>query len=212
MVRWEETVYAGTAVDEIINDVDIKMLNILLDLDNTLISSVTLKEDKSLKKSSSMYTTAKEKLNWKLMGDDYIVFERPGLQEFLTYLFQHFNVSVWTAATKSYALFIIDEFILKHHPERKLNFILFSHHCRISMDVKNTQKSLEMIPNHFGLDVYAANTFIIDDNPDVYEAQKDKCIPIKAFEIGDGGESAMNDRELVKMKEYLAALDRRYSR
>ena len=40
----------------------------------------------------------------------YKVFERPGLQEFLDYLFANFNVSVWTAASKSYALFIIDKY------------------------------------------------------------------------------------------------------
>ena len=191
------------------------MLNILLDLDNTLISSIKLEDEKLLKKNSRSYNDAKERLHWKRMGDDYIVFERPGLQEFLTYLFLNFNVSIWTAATKSYALFIIDEFILKHHPERKLNFILFSHHCRKSMEIKNTQKSLEMIPNQFGLNVYAANTFIIDDNPEVYEAQKDKCIPIKAFDVSANGDDTNSyivfDRELEKIKLFLMKLDAKYS-
>ena len=37
----------------------------------------------------------------------YVVFERPYLQSFLDYIFDKFNVYVWTAASKDYALYII---------------------------------------------------------------------------------------------------------
>ena len=45
-----------------------------------------------------------EKFSYHDMDGYYIVFERPGLQEFLDYLFANYIVSVWTAATKDYAI------------------------------------------------------------------------------------------------------------
>ena len=63
-------------------------LNIILDLDQTLISS---EEIHLLKKS---HKKKMDLFNNKNLDDQYIVFERPGLQSFLDYLFENFNVSV----------------------------------------------------------------------------------------------------------------------
>ena len=77
--------------------------------------------------------------------------ERPHLQEFLDYLFENYNVSIWTAASKDYALYIINYVILKE-PERKLNFVFFSHHCDIAKKLKKkSPKDLEMLEKEFNL-------------------------------------------------------------
>ena len=104
------------------------MNNILLDLDQTLIAALSPDELDEKKHSKKM-----QKFKYYNMDGEYTIFERPYLQEFLDYLFDkknNFNVSVWTAASKDYALFIIGNIILKKDkPERKLDFIFFSYHC-----------------------------------------------------------------------------------
>ena len=81
--------------------------NILLDLDQTLISAEA-SEDFDIDK----HKERSKLFSWKDMDGYYIVFERPHLSEFLDYIFENFNVSVWTAASKDYALFIIEHIIL----------------------------------------------------------------------------------------------------
>lgn len=157
-----------------------KRINILLDLDNTLISSLAKHEEKPI------FKPRMKQFNWKNMEGVYKVFERPGLQKFLDFLFANFNVSVWTAASKSYALFIIDEFILKNHPERKLDYVLFSYHCKKSKQLQSTQKALSILKDEFKMINYNMDkTFIIDDHPEVYAAQPSNCLQIKAFEFTD---------------------------
>ena len=78
--------------------------NIILDLDQTLISA-EVSEEHNFKK----YEMKSKLFDYKDMDGYYIVYERPGLQKFLDYLFENFNVSIWTAASKDYALFIIEK-------------------------------------------------------------------------------------------------------
>lgn len=162
------------------------MINILLDLDNTLISSLAAEEERRSHKRRM------SKFRWEDMSGYYKVFERPGLQPFLDYLFANFNVSVWTAASKIYALFIIDKFILQGHPERKLDYIFFSHHCRQSRKKMNTQKKLDMIWSQFGIGYNKDATFIIDDHPEVFDSQPSRCIKIEPFEF-TGRKSHLDD-------------------
>jgi TFIIF-interacting CTD phosphatase-like protein len=164
-------------------------INILLDLDNTLICSLAKNEEKPI------FKPRMKQFRWENMEGVYKVFERPGLQEFLDFLFENFNVSVWTAASKSYALFIIDEFILKGHPERKLDYVLFSYHCKRSKRLQDTQKSLNILKDEFKLlDFDMGRTYIIDDHPEVYDAQPGNCINIKPFEFTE--RKSYEDREL----------------
>jgi len=92
---------------------------IYLDLDNTLLHAIPTRSfHKKYKDRASKRKIAEALNNIKVydMKDDdesyYLVFERPGLQPFLDYLFSNFTVCVWTAATKDYAAFIIDKILL----------------------------------------------------------------------------------------------------
>lgn len=146
--------------------------NIVLDLDNTLISSVGTDEDgkKFLPKESKFelerelrdemdentrmiikekidllekilqfeFNIMKESIDEDLTDTSsilYIVFQRPHLQEFLDFLFSNFKVSVWSAASKDYVLFIINNIILKNKPTRQLEWIFFDEHCSISKKI-----------------------------------------------------------------------------
>jgi len=154
-----------------------KKLNLFLDLDQTLISAEA-EEEYDFNKNKS-----KSKLfNYHDMDGYYIIFERPGLQEFLDYVFKKYNVSIWTAASKDYALFIIDKIILKNKPERKLDYIFFAYHCELSKKHNNNSKDLSILWSKFGLTKFNNdNTVILDDYDEVYDTQPNNCIRAKPF-------------------------------
>ena len=172
---------------------------ILLDLDQTLISAEAYEEidltDRKIKRKARLF-------NFEDMDGYYIIFERPHLQEFLDYLFSNFNVSIWTAASKDYALFIIDKFIIANKPDRKLDFIFFSYHCDISKRHKDGSKDISMLWDVFKLDGYNKNnTFILDDYDEVYETQPDRCIISPPFEFQKRGSEY--DEFLLELPEKL---------
>lgn len=176
-----------------------KKFNVVLDLDQTLISA----EDWDTQEFKKYKQKAK-KFNFYDMDGYYIVFERPNLQDFLDYLFTNFNVSVWTAASKDYALFIIDKIILSK-PGRNLDWIFFSYHCDISKKKKGGTKDLRMFWDEYKLAGYNKdNTVIIDDYDEVYETQPNNCIVAAPFEfIKDGSDK---DKYLKDLQKSLSSM------
>lgn len=168
-----------------------KRLNIILDLDNTLISSVPLRKAKLLKCREP----------FKDLKPDYRIYERPHLQPFLSWLFDNFNVGVWTAASRTYATFVVDKFILRKN--RKLDFILYDKHCNKSKELFGTLKQLRLL-NHIGIDYNLKDTLIVDDNQEVYSAQPNNCIPIIPFDLEKKSYISFDD-ELIKTKRKLLA-------
>lgn len=171
--------------------------NVILDLDETIISSKNFSELNDYKNAE--YLT--KNFKFQKMEDEYLIFERPYLQEFLTWLFTYFNVIIWSAGSKDYVLFIIDKIILKDK-KRKLKLILFSDHCK--MVPKNTQpKDLDYLlfqnPNLNFLN--SNNTVIIDDLDKVYDTNNDNCIAIKPFNVFDP--QIKNDKELLNIKDQI---------
>ena len=177
-----------------------KKFNVFLDLDQTLISAEANDEfDFNNSKEKSKKFTSYD------MDGYYIVFERPGLQDFLDYLFANFNVSIWTAASKDYAIFIIDKIILKN-PKRKLDWIFFSYHCDISKKVKSGSKNLNMIWEEYGIEGYTKdNTVILDDYDEVYNTQPDNCIIAVPFEFSNS--KSENDSYFNKLKIALNTME-----
>lgn len=156
-----------------------KKLNFILDLDETLISAEAT-EDYDFEK----YKKKAKKFKFEPMEDYYIIFERPYLQQFLDFLFKNFNVSIWTAASKDYALFIIEKIILKDHPERKIDYIFFSYHCNVSKKIKNRTKDLSMLWDIYKMEGYNKNnTIILDDYDEVYNTQNNNCIIAEPFKF-----------------------------
>lgn len=175
-------------------------LNIILDLDQTIISAEAV-EDYDFKK----YKEKAKKFTYKDMDGYYIVFERPGLQKFLTFLFKNFNVSVWTAASKDYALFIVEKIIIADKKNRKLDWIFFSYQCDISKNIKGGSKDLSLLFEDFELEGYNKdNTVIIDDYDEVYKTQPDNCIIAVPFEFTD--DNSENDNFLKKLQPALEKL------
>lgn len=174
-------------------------INVILDLDNTLISAIDEEEAELM--GLEVLAARQRNLTWLNMEDEFKIFSRPGLQDFLSWLFANFNVSVWTAASKTYASFIIQNFVIVGKPERKLDYVLFSHHCHESNRSRKFQKSLSMMSDIFPLGYDITNTYIIDDNKEVFEAQPKMCIRVKPFDVQKS--SCEKDTELLKVKQIL---------
>ena len=147
---------------------------LILDLDETLIHSISTKEMDRINKTDNERRKSLTKFKTHDMDGYYTVVERPGLQEFLDYIFNNFNVSIWTAASKDYALFVIEK-IINIKKNRKLDWIMFSYHCDMSTKEKKGSKDLNMLWDIFALDDYSNDTTVIlDDHPDVHKLQKER--------------------------------------
>lgn len=162
-------------------------MNIILDLDSTVISSLD---------PSEKQPTGLKSYN---MDGEFIVYERPGLQEFLDYLFAHFTVAVWTAASKSYALFIVEKILLQK-PGRKLAFVLYDYHGELSEKISDCPKDLTLVWNTF-TGFNKRNTIIIDDYEAVFGPQMCNSYPIPRFDADKP--NASKDRELEKLRKKL---------
>lgn len=158
--------------------------SIILDLDQTIISAEPT-EDHDFEK----YKKKSEQFRSDDMDGYYMVYSRPYLQEFLDYLFKNFNVTIWTAASKDYALFIIEKIIINNRPDRKLDFIFFSYHCDLSKKMKKYSKELCMLWDIHKLPGYSEkDTIIIDDfKSDVHKCQPNNCIIAPPFEFTEEG-------------------------
>ena len=173
-----------------------KKFNVFLDLDETIISSIPSEEfpfDKTgIKKKALEFAVHN-------MLDYYITFERPYLQEFLDYLFKNYHVNVWTAASKDYALFVVNDIIIGKHTDRKVDYIFYDYHCKISSKFYNKNpKNLKLLWEKFGLSIFNdENTLLIDDNPKVYKDQDSRVLKAKPFNFLD--KDSTEDDFLLKL-------------
>ena len=154
----------------------------MLDLDETLINSMTTDEFKSISNSKKV-----KKFKKHNMDDYYIVFHRPHLQEFLDYIFEHYTVSIWTAASQDYAIFIIDKILRgKKKKNRPIDWVFFNYHCKTASRRTGGTKNLCMLWDAYKLDGYSPeNVIILDDNEQVLGTNKGSVIVAKAFEFTD---------------------------
>lgn len=174
-----------------------KKLNLILDIDNTLLSAEPA-EEFDFKKEKDKAT----KFKFHNMDEYYIIFERPNVQEFLDYAFKHYNVSIWTAASKDYAIYIINKVILDGHPERKnkIDYVFYCYHCDLSMEEMDGSKNLNMIWDKYNIPGYTKdNTFIMDDYDEVAATNPCNCIMVDPFNYYDeGSEKDMYLKNVIK--------------
>lgn len=170
--------------------------NVILDLDNTLISAI------EYEKLNNTYRNTN--LKHHVFDKSFIIFERPHVQKFLDFLFKHFNVSVWSAGTKDYVLFIVKN-IIQTSPSRKIHTILHYDHCVMSSKFfPNTPKDLRFLYNIIK-GFKKSNTFIIDDLDEVYMSQPSNCIQVPRFDLEIEPHN-IGDNALVILKNNLSKL------
>ena len=114
--------------------------NIFLDLDSNIIHSVVILDSSQDKSNTNKKNIQNRSKNYKVGiskdssnnlkyydyfdiedKETYRIYLRPYLEEFLDYIFENYNVSVFTAADKPYALFIAENII--NNENRKLEYV-----------------------------------------------------------------------------------------
>jgi len=175
----------------------IRQKNLILDFDETLFYAIDMDDYDPNKHDEKIKRFDREPIQ---MDDSYKIILRPKLDKFLDYIFKNFNISTFTAASKSYAMFILDNVIKRNTTNRKVDYVFFSYHCDISKCVKNGIKDLTVIWDIFKLPGYNKyNTIIIDDNQDVKDTGY--CIQVPEFNFFEQGSE--NDDYLEKLIEKL---------
>lgn len=178
-----------------------RVQNVILDLDETLISAVECAVLRNQPAKLKEFQERSKLFKVHAMDNDYWITERPGVQSFLDFVFRHFNVSVWTAASKDYALFVVEKVILRK-PNRKLDYFLFSDHCDVSHDKTGCLKQLNQL---FHFPRYnPQNTVIVDDNRNVSENQDNLVLSIRPFRFF--AKQSETDRQLEGIQEKLRKL------
>ena len=177
--------------------------NLILDLDENIINAKDM--ERFFKKLTPEHKEKAEKFEVHNCDGYFIIFERPNLQEFLDYAFENFNVSVWTAASKDYALFIINDIILQNKPERKLDYVFFSYHCGLSEEVySNESKNLKLFWEKYKLDGYNENnTFIMEDNDKVIKSN-----PVNSIQSPEFIFKLQNSENDTFLKDVITTLDK----
>jgi hypothetical protein len=198
-----------------------KRLNIVLDLDNTLVFGL---EYTILKNNRNVFEVFDKSLKYADFIDPltkislYRIYARPYLKEFLDFLFKNFNVSVFTAADKDYAQFVINNFILtKERKDKgyKLDFIFYRYHFNLSVTMYNKAKNLEMLWNYYKFYCFfPCNTLIVDDLEDVIKSNPNNSIQAKYFSIYNRGNinfDALNDDDLLRVKYIIQLINYNYN-
>lgn len=205
-------------------------INLVLDLDNTLISSISFREMKRLKNLD------KRNLKYKVMEKYYHVYYRPYLAEFLEYAFANFHVTVWTAASRDYAAFIIDNILIDNEPvtassihdavtyhdsksvktnmkgrlipRRQLKMFLYDENCDQSQKFfdGDSPKDLRYLYNFKGYK--PCNTIIMDDLPEVYEANPKHTLRAPYFDAKK--QDSENDKFLLDAIEKLKVIKKKF--
>jgi len=178
-------------------------LNVILDLDNTLIHSIGIKDINTIPPFWRNKGT-------KLLPGDFITFKRPHLEKFLTFLFDNFNVGVFTAASKDYAREIVWQFVQKT-PGRKVDFLLSRLELEASQQMygADSMKKLNYIWDYLKVyDYYPCNTIIIDDNLYVKQSNYYNTLSVYPFFVTEDGSE--DDSTLLEAIDALKDIKKNY--
>lgn len=189
-------------------------LNIILDIDETLVYFIK----KGYFSHSWDKLSVEEKTKYSVVEHPHGIFiKRPHLDTFFDYLFENYNVSIWTWSDNDYAHGVVNTFIKMDHPERLLKHVLSDKHASKAANIYGQSKDLrffwEALNEEEDAPVFApSNTILIDDLPgnSVNTANRDNSITIKPFALfgevkdrSDPYEDVSNDDSLLKVIELL---------
>ena len=209
-------------------------LNVILDLDNTLVCAVekvhydvasdprfkAFNENLKYRDTTFVYTNDGSDVVHK---EEYRIYARPHLDEFLDYLFENFNVSVFTNAEKDYAMYIVNNFIKgsfeseekdKENKKRRLDFVFYRYHTMRGNEKFGGIKNLRLIWETYKMYYFfPANTIIVDDLYDVYKTNPLNTIPIKHWNVTPLAiDQVLEDDSLVKVGRELFHLEKYYEK
>ncbi|MEW6600504.1 MAG: HAD family hydrolase [Nitrospirota bacterium] len=156
---------------------------LVLDLDETLIFSC----EKALERPADF-----------IIDDEYYIYRRPHLDEFLSYVFQNFLISVWTSSSVSYASAILQVILTG---DQHLEFLWDRERCTPRYNHERDEhywvKNLDKLKKKgYPLE----SVIMIDDSPEKIEKNYGNHIRVSEY---TGQE---DDNDLLFLMHYLDAL------
>ena len=162
---------------------------VILDLDETLVSSVPAED---FKFDSQIEKEKAKKLRFYNLDGTFLVFQRPECQKFLDKVFEKFNVIVWSAGSKDYVLDIVGAVFGNRVPD----LILWKHHCELSKKCKySRQKDIRLLKYEFKIELGKKPTLIDDLGSE--NARNHDVIKIKEWNFTD--DDSLEDKELMSI-------------
>lgn len=158
-------------------------LTVILDLDNTLISSFILQPSSSI---CDFLFTLQNDPNMSMIG----VIKRPNVDSFLTYLSSFATIYLFTSAEKEYATQIISQI----DPIGKYFSKIFTRENCIHTNGNKYKKDYSIC----GTDM--SRTIIVDDIPENFKEYANNGIPIRPYKGG------LNDNELALVLQIIIQL------
>lgn len=156
-------------------------LNLVLDLDETLVHTLAIKLN-NLEKIKDFSCNSNLLLQYQDDDFRYIAFYRPYLFDFIKNMSQYYNLFIYTHGSKQYCTIIVNMIValLEHNP------------------FKHVQYRSENIPTFKYISVLSIDphkTIIIDDCPYVWNHGQQNIFSIKKF-FGPECSEYLNDNEL----------------
>lgn len=157
------------------NSIDRSKKVLVLDIDQTLIGGEYVGRKTEIDLAKTFRAEFKRLEYFYVCNNNYIIFVRPYIKDFLKFCFEHFNVMVWSAAAKDYVDDIVENLILPiGMPFEVLSRIDCYYNGREYM------KFVNHIVTEFR--VSPDNIIAIDDNPTAYN-NFDNLLLIPPFSI-----------------------------
>lgn len=156
---------------------------LILDIDETLIYG----SEEELEKKSDFIV------------ENYKIYKRPGVNEFLEIVFRMFKIGIWTTANQNYAEKIVEKLCIN---KNDLEFLWTRKKCNIYYD-KNTGSSflIKNLRKVKRLGYNLEEVIVIDDSPEKHIKNYGNLIVVSSF-IGQS-----NDQELNCLSKYLLWLN-----
>ncbi len=162
-------------------------MNIVLDLDETLVS-VTTNPKRQYDFKFQLTDPVTRQTLW------YYGQKRPNLEIFLRYIFKRFRtVSIWTAATADYARQVIKN-IMKPEQYSRLAFVKTRGDLRLFPDGGYTKPLSSVFDKHDSIKRH--NTIMIDDRRSVMVENLGNAIIVPAWK---GFDTSVNDKSLAQL-------------
>jgi TFIIF-interacting CTD phosphatase-like protein len=169
-----------------------KYKTLIVDLDATLVHTI----ENSTMTASRIPSLASFIVQLEGNTQPMLVYIRPYAPQFLAWAFLNYKVIFWTAATRQYALAVLQGLLT---PSAAAAAILFS---------RQTTEICEKLTGHHKLISFISNyideepALIIDDRQEVYNSQPLNAYRIAPF-IANSLDSGADDRELVNLTVFL---------
>jgi len=191
---------------EQLKNIDKHKLNLVLDLDNTIINTCIF-NCSTQKDLINIFLNKKDKrllVSFEYQNYYYFVFERSYLNYFIMYISNYFNIYIYTNGQQFYY-----DIIAYNLKEKYPMFQIINSMYKTSYDdsnLKNLDK-LDIESKYSNNYNYELNTIIIDDREDIWPFDLQNLIKVPPFFNID-----IEDDELLFLTDILGILNQEYNK